>query len=83
MKILDENGQDFDLKMKKGVKYQIKFDLEDSLTSNCQEKNPFYKILNSDYFFKMSFMHSHEGVGNEQLIIVKNMATNSLTRSIP
>ena len=45
MKILDENGQDFDLKMKKGEKYQIKFDLEDSLTSNCQEKNPFYKIL--------------------------------------
>ena len=45
MKILDENGQDFDLKMKKGEKYQIKFDLEDSLTSNCQEKNHFYKIL--------------------------------------
>ena len=39
MEILDENGQDAELKMKKGEKYQIKFDLDDSLTPKCQEKD--------------------------------------------
>ena len=45
MEILDENGLDSELKMKKGEKYQIKFDLEDSLTPNCQEKNQKLKIF--------------------------------------
>ena len=59
MEILDENGLDSELKMKKGEKYQIKFDLEDSLTSNCQEKNHFYKILkyqNSKNFNEKNFI---------------------------
>ena len=39
LKILDVNGQDSQLGIKKGEKYQIQIDLEDSLTPNCQEKN--------------------------------------------
>ena len=51
MKILDANGQDSQLQMKKGEKYQIQFDLEDSLASNCQEKNIFFpKRQNSEKF---------------------------------
>ena len=50
MEILDENGQDAELKMKKGEKYQIKFDLDDSLTPNCQEKNIKSKILKVSKF---------------------------------
>ena len=43
MKILDENGQDSQLQMKKGEKYQIQFDLEDNLASNCQAKNNLFQ----------------------------------------
>ena len=50
MEILDENGQDAELKMKKGEKYQIKFDLDDSLTPNCQEKNIKSKIFKISKF---------------------------------
>ena len=36
LKILDANGLDSELKIKKGEKYQIQIDLEDSLTPTCQ-----------------------------------------------
>ena len=44
LKILDVNGQDSQLRIKKGEKYQIQIDLEDSLVSNCQEKNINYRF---------------------------------------
>ena len=50
MKILDANGQDSQLQMKKGEKYQIQFDLEDSLASNCQANNNFSKRQNSENY---------------------------------
>ena len=39
LKILDVNGQDSQVGIKKGEKYQIQIDLEDNLTPSCQEKN--------------------------------------------
>ena len=38
LKILDANGLDSELKMKKGEKYQIQIDLEDILTPTCQDR---------------------------------------------
>ena len=44
LKILDQNGEDSQLGMRKGEKYQIQIDLEDSLVSNCQGKNINYRF---------------------------------------
>ena len=46
LKILDQNGEDSQLGIKKGEKYKIQIDLElqDSLVSNCQGKNINYRF---------------------------------------
>ena len=56
LKILDVNGQDSQLGIKKGEKYQIQIDLEDSLVSNCQGKN--IKIFFAHIFYRANIQYS-------------------------
>ena len=56
LKILDVNGQDSQLGIKKGEKYQIQIDLEDSLVSNCQGKN--IKVFFAYIFYQENIQYS-------------------------